>query len=80
MADHPPIQQQARRIPFALRDQSDEMVQGMLAQGVIEPSQSPWPSPVVLVKKKKRWKPPILCRLSLSEQHYEDGCISTAVD
>jgi len=51
-ADHPPIHQQARRMPFALRDQIDEMVQGMLAQGVIEPSQSPWASPVVLVKKK----------------------------
>ena len=51
-ADHPPIHQQAGRMPFALRDQIDEMVQGMLAQGVIESSQSPWASPVVLVKKK----------------------------
>ena len=52
--DHPPIHQQARRMPFALRDQIDEMVQGMLAQGVIEPSQSPCSSPVLLVKKKDR--------------------------
>ena len=51
-ADHPPIHQQARRTPFALRDQIDEIVRGMLEQGVIEPSQSPWASPVVLVKKR----------------------------
>ena len=48
----PPIRQPPRRTPFALRAQVNKMVQQMLEQGVIEPSQSPWASPVVLVQKK----------------------------
>jgi hypothetical protein len=39
-------------MPFALRPQVDKLVQEMLAQGVIQPSSSPWASPVVLVQKK----------------------------
>ena len=50
--DHPPIRQPVRRTPFALRNEVDEMVQEMLTQGVIQPSQSPWASPIILVKKK----------------------------
>ena len=50
--DHPPIRHPVRRMPFALRSKVDELVLDMLAQGVIEPSTSPWASPVVLVKKK----------------------------
>lgn len=50
--DHPPIRQPARRIPFALREKVENMVGEMLEQGVIQPSQSPWASPVVLVAKK----------------------------
>ncbi len=49
---HPPVHQHARRTPFALRHRIDEMVQQMIEQGVIQPSQSPWASPVVLVEKK----------------------------
>ena len=48
----PPIRQQARRTPFALRHKIEEMVQKMTEQGVVQPSQSPWASPVVLVEKK----------------------------
>ena len=50
--DHSPIYQHPRRIPFALRDQVDEMVKDMLDQRIIKHSRSPWASPVVLVKKK----------------------------
>ena len=50
--DHPSIHQQPRRIPFALRNTIEEMVQKMMNQGVIRPSRSPWASPVVLVRKK----------------------------
>ena len=48
----PPIKQSARRTPFALRQTMEEMVQKMLELGVVEPSHSPWSSPVVLVEKK----------------------------
>ena len=39
-------------MPFALRDQVDQLVGEMLTQDVIVPSASPWASPVVLVRKK----------------------------
>ena len=50
--DQRPIRQPPRRIPFALRDQVNKMVQDMLDRGIIEPSKSPWASPIVLVEKK----------------------------
>ena len=50
--EHRPIKQPARRTPFALRKKIDELVEEMLSQGVIEPSGSPWASPIVLVQKK----------------------------
>lgn len=50
--EHSPIRQPLRRMPFTLRPQVDKLVQEMLAQGVIQPSSSPWASPVVLVRKK----------------------------
>ena len=39
-------------MPFALREEVEQMVADMLAQGVIVPSASPWASPVVLVRKR----------------------------
>ena len=50
--DHAPIRQPVRRMPFALRKSVDDMVGEMLDQGVIQPSHSPWASPIVLVRKK----------------------------
>ena len=50
--DVKPIHQHARRIPFALREKVDEMVQDMLDQGVIQHSHSPWASPIILVAKR----------------------------
>ncbi|KAG6464703.1 hypothetical protein O3G_MSEX014678 [Manduca sexta] len=47
-----PIRQRPRRLPVAKEKEVDTMIQGMLKDGVIEPSSSPWCSPVVLVKKK----------------------------
>jgi len=50
--EHSPICQPMRRTPFALRSTVNNMVDEMLGEGVIQPSKSPWASPVVLVKKK----------------------------
>ena len=47
-----PIRQQARRIPVYKRAEAEKHLQEMLQKGVIEPSSSPWASPIVLVKKK----------------------------
>jgi len=47
-----PIRQYPRRLPYAFRSETKAQVEGMLEQGVIQPSSSPWASPIVLVKKK----------------------------
>ena len=47
-----PIRQRPRRIPFAREQEVEDMIRDMKENGVIEPSSSPWCSPVVLVKKK----------------------------
>ena len=47
-----PIKQRAYRMPFAKREVIETEVKKMLELGVIEPSASPWASPVTLVPKK----------------------------
>ena len=47
-----PVRQPARRLPFHQRNEVRQMLDQMLQQGVIEPAQGPWSSPIVLVKKK----------------------------
>jgi len=48
-----PIKQSPRRPPFAAREAEDAILDEMLQTGVIEPSNSPWSSPVCMVKKKE---------------------------
>ena len=50
--DHPPIKQPPRRALFALWRHMNEMTRKMEEQGIIQPSKSPWASPIVLVTKK----------------------------
>jgi len=50
--DSNPIKQAPRRIPLHLKEEVNRIIEEMKSQGVIEESQSPWASPVVLVKKK----------------------------
>ena len=50
--DSQPIKQAPRRLPFSKRQESEQEIQNMLNRGIIEPSSSPWSSPIVLVRKK----------------------------
>ena len=47
-----PIRIPARRLPLGKRKTEHEEVKSMLERGVIQPSTSPWASPIVLVTKK----------------------------
>ncbi|GFV66161.1 transposon Ty3-I Gag-Pol polyprotein [Trichonephila clavipes] len=62
--DHAPINQRAYRVSPTERRIIHEEVQKMLDEGIVQPSESPWSSPVVLVKKKKKTVVGVLRRLS----------------
>ena len=47
-----PLQQTPIRLPLPKREEAQRAIQEMHQQGLIEPSTSPWSSPIVLVKKK----------------------------
>ena len=47
-----PIKQRAYRLPIHKHEEVNRQVGDMLTQGIIEPSDSPWASPLVLVQKK----------------------------
>jgi len=49
--DAEPIRQPPRRPPLSAR-QAEDILNEMLQTGVIEPSNSPWSSPVCMVRKK----------------------------
>ena len=48
----PPIAQRAYRAPLTKRFVIEKEIDDMLAKGIIQPSASPWSSPVLLVPKK----------------------------
>ena len=48
----PPVRQAPRRTPFSLWPEITQMINEMLETHVIQESNSPWASPVVLVRKK----------------------------
>ena len=51
-ADAVPKKQPVRRVPFAVRQEVAKQLAKMQEEGVIQPSNSPWASAIVLVRKK----------------------------
>ena len=49
--DAPPKKQRPRRMPFAVRQEVSKQLKKMQEAQVIQPSKSPWASPIVLVRK-----------------------------
>ena len=49
--DHPPIQSRPCRVPHVQKEAIEKHIDDMLHRNVIQPSVSPWASPVVLVPK-----------------------------
>ena len=49
--DAPPQKQPPRRMPFVVRQEVAKQLKQMQESGVVQPSCSPWSSPVVMVKK-----------------------------
>ena len=50
--DAAPVRQQVRRIPPVRREEARKLLSDMVKEDVIQPSSSPWASPIVLVPKK----------------------------
>ena len=50
--DTPSKKQPPRRMPFMVREEVAKQLKSMQRDGVIQPSNSPWSSPVVMVRKK----------------------------
>eukprot|EP00731_Ephydatia_muelleri_P019435 Em0012g260a len=49
---NPPIGQQFRRMPPFRREQASKLIEYMLKRKIVQPSSSPWASPVVIAMKK----------------------------
>ena len=52
MTNSKPIKQPFRRVPLAFVNEEKQAIDKLLKQGVIRPSNSPWASPLCLVRKK----------------------------
>ena len=50
--DATPVKQPPRRMPFVVRQEVAKHLKQMQQSGVIQPSSSPWSSPVVIVRKR----------------------------
>ena len=49
--DATPKRQPVHRVPFAVRQKVQHQVKKTESMGVVQPSNSPWTSPIVLVRK-----------------------------
>jgi len=49
-----PIKQRQFKIPQAVQGVQDEEIRDLVSNDMIEPSSSPWCSPMMIIKQKKR--------------------------
>jgi len=47
-----PVKVKPYHYPHSQKAEIEKLVQGMLDEGIIQPNKSPFPSPIILVKKK----------------------------
>ena len=52
LTDSKPTEQPFRRVPLAFVNEQKQAIHKLLKQGVIRPSNSPWASPLCLVRKR----------------------------
>ncbi|KAK2887927.1 hypothetical protein Q8A73_019375 [Channa argus] len=56
--DAPPIHLRPHRLPLVKRQAPQELIESMVANDIIEPSDSLWAAPMVMVRKKTgKWRP-----------------------
>ena len=75
--DAHPRKQRVQRLPLALRQIVAQQLKDMQEQGALQPSKSPWASPVVLVKKRDG-NPQILCGLPGTKFRHKTRQLSAA--
>ena len=82
--DAVPLKQPPRRLPIAKGEEADRAVEEMEKQKIIEPSSSPWSSPVVLVRKKDGTTEFFVDYRRLNDVTFKDSfplpCIDTTLD
>lgn len=63
LRDSNPVAYKPRHLSYAERLQVKQIINEQIHNGIIRPSESPYASPIVLVKKKK-WRHKVMCGLS----------------
>ena len=74
----PLIRKPPRRLPLGKRQVKKQEIESMLERGVIQPSTSPWASPVVLVTKKDGSKRFCVDNRAVNDLFEHQGCLPSA--
>ena len=78
--DVAPVRQPVRRLPSPRREVVQELLTDMLKKDVIQPSSSPWASPIMLVRKKDGSFRFCVDYRKLNEVTHKDACPLPRID